>query len=77
MAIEKITGITYSGVSNVQTVAVGSISKIDGVTAAGGGGGGGNVTISLMSEVSDLKTDSNNTGADDLRSANDDGTNEF
>ena len=39
MAVNKIIGVTYSGVSKVQSVAVGNISKIDGVTAAGGGGG--------------------------------------
>jgi hypothetical protein len=76
MAVDKILGASYSSVSKVLGTAKASISKIDGVTAAGGGGGGGDVTISLMAEVSDLKTDSNNTAADDLRSANDDGTND-
>ena len=76
MAVDKITGVTYTDVSKVQDVAVASISKIDGETAAGGGGGGGDVTISLMAEVSGLKTDTNDTAADDLRSANDDGAND-
>ena len=39
MAVDKITGVTYTDVSKVQDVAVASISKIDGETAAGGGGG--------------------------------------
>jgi len=76
MAVDKILGASYAAVSKVLGTAKASISKIDGVTAAGGGGGGGNVTISLMSEVSGLKTDTNNTAADDLRSANDDGSND-
>jgi len=75
MAVDKVTGISYTSISKVIGIAKAAISKITGQTAAAGGGAG-DITVSLMAEVSDLKTDTNNTAAADLRSANDDGTND-